>query len=300
MPRRSLAVSHPYKLSAITVAPDKSVIIGGGDNHADHPGRILYWDFATGRLLRAEPWEHYALARLLVTPDSRTLVSCGRNDRAYSGGGSFAYATDIASGQRKRLNIPVEFSYKLWLTEDQNHVMIDDFRWDWRSGGDPVCINPLPKDRMEEVQREGQKALFQSNHIHLAGGIKMYCEEKAYILRDANNAEIRSMTPGHDYDHWQSARMKVTPDGRRLLAPMGTYVPRAAEQNIRLGLWDIESGLLLREFRVCPHGMILDIDIAGDSQRAVALVYDPVTVIRVFDLNTGAIELDIIPEVSYP
>lgn len=293
-------MSLPYKLSAIAVAPDKSVIIGGGDNHADHPGRILYWDFHSGKLLRAEPWEHYALARLLITPDSRTLVSCGRNDRAYSGGGSFAYATDIASGQRQRLNIPVEFSYKLWLTEDQNYVMIDDFRWDWRNGGDPVCINPLPKDRMEEVQREGQKALFQSNHIHLPGGMKIFCEKKAYILRDTNGAEVRTMTPGHDYEHWQSARMKVTPDGCHLLGTMGTYIPRAVEQNIRLGMWDIESGQLVREFHICPRGMVLDIDIAGDSRYVVALVYDPVTVIRVFDLHTGNVTLDIIPDTAYP
>jgi hypothetical protein len=142
--------------------------------------------------------------------------------------------------------------------------------------------------------------MFQSNHIQLTGGMKMFCEPKAYILREANGAEVRAMTPGHDYGHWQSARMKVTPDGRHLLAPMGTYVPRAAEQNVRLGMWDIVSGQLVREFRVCPHGMILDLDISGDSQYVVTLVYDPVTVIRVLDLNTGAIELDIIPEVSYP
>jgi hypothetical protein len=292
-------MSHPYKLSAVAVTPDKRYIIAGGDNIAGHPGRILYWDFATGQFLRADPWEHYALARLLVTPDGKTLVSCGRNDRAYSGGGSFAYATDIASGQRQRLNIPVEFSYKLWLTEDQNYVMIDDFRWDWRNGGDPVCINPLPATRAEEFQREGQKAMFQSNHIHLAGGMKMYCEKKAYVLRDANGAEVRTMNPGHDYEHWQSARMKVTPDGRYLLGTMGTYVPRATEQNIRLGLWDIEAGQLLREFRICPYGMILDLDLTGDGQQAVALVYNPETMIRVFDLTTGEVRLEIVPEEKY-
>lgn len=290
---------YPYRLSAIAVAPDKSVIVGGAGNIAGYPGRILYWDFDSGKLIRAEPWEHYALARLLVTPDSRTLVSCGRNDRAYSGGGSFAYATDIASGQRQRLHIPVEFAYKLWLTEDQNYVMIDDFRWDWRNGGDPLCVNPLPKTRAEEFQREGQKAVLQSNYIQLTGGMKMFCEPEAYILRDANGAEARRMNPGHDYDHWRFARMKVTPDERHLLAPMGTYVPRAAEQNVRLGMWDIASGQLAREFRVCPHGSLTDIDIAGDSQKAVALVSNPETVIRVFDLHTGAIELDIITEASY-
>jgi hypothetical protein len=40
---------------------------------------------------------------------------------------------------------------------------------------------------------------------------------------------------------------------------------------------------------------VKDITIASDSQKAAILAYDPETVIRVINLNTGAITMEIIP-----
>src|SRR5687767_13683064 len=80
---------------AIAVTPDKRYIIAGAGNYREHPGYVKYWDFKTGRLIRNDPWSHYALSDIVALPDARSIIAHGRDDHTFLDGTEYVYLGDI-------------------------------------------------------------------------------------------------------------------------------------------------------------------------------------------------------------
>jgi WD40 repeat protein len=122
-----------YHLNAVAVTPDQRFIIGGGPNQANNPGSIRFWDFKTGALIRSDKWKHYELVSILVTPDSRSIVVSGRDDRWMHYGSRYVYSGDIETGKYQLIKSYPDGSMRLSLTRDKKYVKFGDYLWNWQT-----------------------------------------------------------------------------------------------------------------------------------------------------------------------
>lgn len=293
-----MSPSRPYTLEAISLTPDENFLIGGGGNWRDHPGRILLWDLQTGKLTREDRWSHYELRGIVVTPDSQTVIVIGRDDHTYLDGDHYIYAGNIKSGEYTLLATWRVGSLKLGFTLDKKYLQFDKYFWDWKAGGNILNQSfqelnsrhlPASVDVAEREQEELNKGRF--NKIKLSEEKTLFATAKSFMIEDTTRGKtLLTFSPGHEYIAFQFMPMAVTPDSRYLIAPRGKLSQRSY---VTLGKWDIQTGQLLREFEVPSQGhTVKDIAISSDSQKAAILVYD---VIRVINLNTGALAMEIIP-----
>ena len=293
--------SRPYALQAIALTPDENLIIGGGGRWQDHPGRILLWDLQTGKLKREDQWSHYELHDILITPDSRTMIISGRDDHTYHDGDRYIYAGQIERGEYTLLFRWRFGSLELGFTLDQKYLQFDKYLWDWEAGG--TILNrsfqevtskfmTASVDMAEHEQEELKKGRF--NKIMLSEDRTLFATEKSFLIEDtAHRTILLSFSPGHEDKYFKFMPMAVTPNSQYLIAPRGRYGEKGY---VTLGKWDILTGQMVGEFEVCSQGnTILDIAITSDSQKAAILAYDPETVIRVINLNTGKLMMEIIP-----
>jgi WD40 repeat protein len=122
-----------YHLNAVAITPDQRFIIGGGSNQANNPGSIRFWDFNSGALIRSDKWDHYELVSILVTPDSRSIVVSGRDDRWMHYGLRHVYSGDIETGEYHLIKTYPDGSMRLSLTRDKKYVKFGDYLWNWQT-----------------------------------------------------------------------------------------------------------------------------------------------------------------------
>ncbi len=277
-----------YELDTAAVTPDKHFIIGGGGNHRDHPGLILFWDFKSGSLIKSHSWPHYVLASIVVTPDSRLIVVSGRQDRYYHDGMHFVGAIDIETGTYREIKAWDDGSLELSFTGDRKFLKFDDFLWDWQIGGEP------------ELQQRDKKWLEQTrDKIELSANHFLSSNDQTFVIENVGTGQtILRFSAGHNNPHHKFSPIRVTPDGRYLLSQRGCYDIQKERQDIILSMWDMQTGELTTSFESC-RGKIKAIDVTADSQYAVVLAYDPNSVIRVVNLQTEELTLEIHPELRH-
>lgn len=257
-------------LSTVAVTPDSRFIIGGHGATRDHPGHIWFWEFSTGSLLRSDPWSHYKLASIVATPDGRSIVVSGRDDRMFHDGTCYFVVGDIETAAYQTLLANFHVPLQLSLTWDKKYIKFGDFIWNWKQGGDPRT-----NTRRRVSRREHEKA-------ELTAERALFSTDETFVIKDVRTGQvIREFDLGHDNRYHRFSPAIVTPDGKHLLSQKGNF----EFQNMVLAMWAIETGEFVTAFESCK-GTIKAIDITGDGRFAVVLAYDPETEIRVLDLRT--------------
>jgi WD40 repeat protein len=265
---------------AVAVTPDKRIIIAGADDIVDRPGYIKFWDFKTGAFIRNDPWNHYRFNSLLATPDNRAIVVSGRDDHTFRDGTYYILVGDIETGEYRTVKEGRDFSFRLSFTWDKEYVLFDEYIWDWRTGGEP-----RPRRNTDPLLETRGRIVLTEKHV-------LASTDEAFVVEEIQSGQIvQEFSTDHDNEMHRYSPMKVTPNGRYLLSQKGNHWA----QNQILAMWDIYTGKSVKTFESCK-GKIESIDITADGQYAVVLAYDPDSVIRVLNLQTGELILSIDPE----
>jgi WD40 repeat protein len=265
---------------AVAVTPNKRVIIAGADHIVDRPGYIKFWDFKTEAFIRSDPWSHYELNSLLAPQDNRSVIVSGRDDHTLRDGTYYILVGDIETGEYRTVKEGHDFSRSLSFTWDKKYVLFGEYIWDWRMGGEP-----RPKRNTDPLLETLGRIVLTAKHV-------LASTDEAFIVEDFQTGQIvQKFSTGHNNELHRYAPKKVTPNGRYLLSQKGNHLAR----NEILAMWDIYTGKFVKTFESCL-GTIKSIDITADGQHAVILAYDPNSVIRVLDLQTGELILSIDPD----
>ncbi len=280
---------------AVAVTPDKRIIIAGAGNITDRPGYIKFWDFATGTFIRGDPWNHYAFASIVTTPDSRLIVVSGREDHTFSDGTHYILVGDIETGEYRTVKEGHNFLLGLSFTWDKKYIKFDKWEtnvvgkwqigdellWDWQTGDEP-----RPRSRQRSLLPQTLVG------IELTANQILSSTDGTFIIEDVQARKIvREFSPGHDNPHHRYTPIKITPNGRYLLSQKGNHFAK----NEILAMWDIYTGKFVKAFEA-SRGTVVSIDITADGQYAVVLGFNPNSVIRVLNLQTEELILSIDPE----
>lgn len=267
----------------ISVTPDKRIIVAGADHINNRPGYIKFWDFTTGNLIRSDKWSHYEMRSLLATPDSRSIIISGRDDHTYNDGTYYILIGDIETGEYRTIKQGEEdsFSLNLSLTWDKEYILFGEHIWDWQAGG-----NPQPKRYSDPLINILGKIVLTEKHT-------LESTDEGFVIEDFQTGEIaQKFSAIHDNKHHRLSPMKVTPNGQYILSQKGNY----DSKNQALAIWNLHTGDFVKTFDNCP-GTIKSIDITEDGQHAIVLCYNPYSIIRVLDIQTGELILSINPDI---
>ena len=246
---------------AIAVTPNKQLIIAGSGNYRDHPGYIKFWDFNTGRLIRNDPWNHYVLTSIVTTPDNLSIIIYGRDDHTYLDGTNYVYLGNIETAEYQLVK---KWNYREIVLEFMRHedfISFDRFVLDLRT----KIVSQVTNDHVEQLRRLYWK-------VQVAPDNYLSSNDETFIIEDIRTGQIiKRFGSGHENRYHRYSPIKITSDGRYLLAQKGHD---GESQNAILSMWDIQTGKLVTSFESC-YGIIKAIDITSDNQYAIVYAIDP-------------------------
>lgn len=266
---------------AIAVTPDKRYIIAGGGDYRDHPGYVKFWNFETGELVRNDTWKHYVLTNIVTLPDSSSIIVHGRDDHTFLDGTKYIYLGDVERGEYQLIH--------KWVYHETDLTFIHHSKT--RIGFDRHIFD-LQTKNLSQITPDEEKNIHQLySKIELTPDYRLSSNDETFVIEDKTGLIIQRFSHGHKNKYHKYSPKIITPDGRYLLAQINEW----ESQNKILSMWDMQTGDLVTSFESC-RGSMQAIDITSDSQYAVVYVFDPSSVIRVINLHTGQLKLEIIPE----
>ena len=270
---------------AVVVTSDKRYIIVGAGDYRDHPGYLKFWDFKTGKLIRNDPWNHYVLSDIVALPDGRSIIAHGRDDHTFLDGTEYVYLGDVEKAEYPLLHKWIYRETSLnFIHHSKNRIGFDRHVFD------------LETKTLSQVTPEEEKKIRQLySKIEITPEYRLSSNDETFVVEDKTGAIVQTFSPGHANKYHKYSSKIITPDGKWLLAQMGCFDFGQEIQNTILSMWDVQTGNLVTSFETC-RGTIVAIDVANDNQYAVVYVFDPDPLIRVIDLQTGGLSLELLPE----
>ena len=270
---------------AIAVTPDNRYILAGGGNYRDHPGYLKFWHFQTGEYIRSDPWKHYVLSHIVALPDGRSFVVHGRDDHTFLDGTEYVYLGDVEAADYQLVH--------KWIYHETGLAFIHHRKN--RIGFDRHIFDVQTKD-LSQITPDEEKDIQQLyGKIEIAPGYRLFSNDETFVIEDNTGMIVQTFGSGHGNRYHKYSPKIITPDGRWLLAQMGCYDHGREFQNTMLSMWEVQTGKLVTSFETC-QGTIQAIDATHDNQFAVVYVFDPNARIRVINLQTGELSLELVPE----
>ena len=188
----------------------------------------------------------------------------------------------------RRINWRQYGSSRLIFSWDRKFLRVDDFVWDWRTGGDAKLI-----------QKSEQWLLQTRGKINLSNNLFLSSKHSPVIVEIDNlggSKTILRFGPGPGNTFPLTRADMVTPDRRFFLSQIceGNDPHENAKDTV-LGMWNVQTGNLVKTFPVC-RGWIQDIDVTSNNRFAVVLLFDQRDIVQVIDLETGEKVLEFYPE----
>lgn len=270
---------------AIAVTPDKRYIIVGAGDYRDHPGYLKFWDFKTGQLIRNDPWNHYVLSDIVALPDARFIIVHGRDDHTFLDGTEYVYLGDIEAAAYQLVHKWVYHETDLnFIRHSKTQIGFDRHIFDLQTKG----LSPITPEEEKKI-----RGLYSK--IEITPEYRLASNDDTFVIEDKTGVIVQTFRPGHGNKYHKYSPKIITPDGKWLLAQMGCFDPGQEIQNTILSMWDVQTGHLVTTFETC-RGTLVAIDVTNDNQYAVVYVYDPDPLLRVIDLQTGELSLELLTE----
>jgi hypothetical protein len=277
-------VSSPSSRAIAVIADNKYIIAGGGE-YSDHPGYLKFWHFTTGEFIRNDPWKHYVLSNIVALPDDHSFIVHGRDDHTFLDGTQYVYLGDIEAADYQLVHKWTYHETDLaFIHHRQNHIGFDRHVFDLQT----KRLAPITPDEEKKIrQRYG--------NIEITPGHRLLSNDETFVIEDKTGRVVQTFAPGHGNKYHNYSPKIITPDGRWLLAQRGSDEHGQGSTNKILSMWEMQTGALVTSFETC-RGTIQALDSTSDNQYAVVYVLDPHHLIRVINLQTGALSLELVPE----